>query len=143
MAIPLTILILYGGILYFCLSWIPFVSLYLSLGLHYLSHALNIFTALMSRLPGAVTGDLSITMLMVPVIYSVILFIALCLERRDAVSLRALLITLLLCIMTSTFTRYRKLRHPEILPVKNISVYNKDNQSDAGKYGVICSLESF
>ena len=109
--VPLTMLILYNGILFFGLLWVPSLTGILSFTLYKLACMLNEFTALVARFPGAMlpgtpwaTGGLTelwfpgISILQVLLVYSLIFFTWLFLEKKNTFSLMAILFSIFLIL---------------------------------------------
>ena len=128
LVVPLAALILYNGILFFSLSWIPVLSGFLSLSLHYLGRILNTVTGIAGQLPGAFSGELSISLIEVILIYILIFFIYLFIHYRDTRIIMAVLLSMVLLLSVSSCLKYRELRRPVSFTGPYIFLYNTDDQ---------------
>jgi len=107
-AVPLATLILYNGVLFFSLSWLPGTTNVFSFILSRLGELLEWFTGSIASLPGAVIGGVGsaiseISILQVALLYVIILSVYLYLERRSPASMLALPLTALLFLLASCF----------------------------------------
>lgn len=118
-AVPLAMLILYNGILFFSFFWIPSLIRLFSFTLHKLACMLNGLTELVAGLPGAMLpGDLpagaaggaagacspGFSILQVLLVYALIFFTWLFLEKRNAFSLMAVLLSIFLLLFSQSVT---------------------------------------
>jgi competence protein ComEC len=105
-AVPLATLILYNGILFFSLSWMPGPGAVLRSTLRVLGDALEGFTGMMSSLPGAVAGGPALedmSALQVALVYLLLIFIHRYLEKRSPAAMLAIPVPLLLWLLLSCF----------------------------------------
>jgi competence protein ComEC len=141
--IPLTVLILYSGALFFSLSWIPGISGLLSVVLHYLCRILNVITGFTSRLPWSVTGELSITPGQVLVLYCMILLTALYAEYRRVRTLMALILSVIMMLAISGCLKYRELTGPVSQSLPGRSLQETVDQSYTSGQKGTCCIETF
>jgi competence protein ComEC len=112
LVIPLATMILYSGILFFSLSWVPVLSGFLSMLLHCLCRMLNAVTEYISRLPGASFGDLSLCVIQVLILYFLMLFLALYLRRRHVRFLMAIILSAAIFFAVSCCMKIRGFNGP-------------------------------
>jgi competence protein ComEC len=108
--IPLATMILYNGILFLSFSWIPAISGSLSPSLYFLAKIMNFCTGFAARIPGASSGNISISAIQVIIIYTIIFIIYLYLEKRHRHFLLVLMFSLFLYFSASSFLKYNDIR---------------------------------
>lgn len=96
--IPMATVIMYAGLLYYSVSWVPIVSGLVAIVLNLLALFLNWAVGIMEQLPFAITSEIDISVLETILIYAIILSILVLLTRRSMVGLYAALASIALII---------------------------------------------
>lgn len=106
--LPMAGAILYCGMLFFCLAWVPALAGGLSGILYHLARGINLVTGTIAGLPCASIGGMDLSSLQVFLLYILILLFYLYLEKRHIKLLMAILTAVILMSSLSSFQMFRE-----------------------------------